>query len=83
MKIVWDEIKRRANLDKHGLDFADLDEAFFAAALVVPAKDGRQMAIGMFRGEVVIATVFAPLGTEAISIVSMRRADRAERRLLP
>ena len=26
MKIVWDEPKRLANLDKHGLDFADLNE---------------------------------------------------------
>ena len=23
MKVVWDEAKRRANLKKHGLDFAD------------------------------------------------------------
>jgi len=30
MKIVWDEPRRLANLDKHGLDFADLDELFFA-----------------------------------------------------
>jgi uncharacterized DUF497 family protein len=29
MKIVWDEPKRLANLDKHGLDFADLNETFF------------------------------------------------------
>jgi len=24
MKVLWDEPKRLANLDKHGLDFADL-----------------------------------------------------------
>lgn len=36
--IVWDERKRLANLDKHGLDFADLDEDFFLNALVLPAK---------------------------------------------
>jgi uncharacterized DUF497 family protein len=29
MQIVWDEPKRLANLDKHGLDFADLNETFF------------------------------------------------------
>jgi len=28
VKIVWDEPKRLANLDKHGLDFADLDLGF-------------------------------------------------------
>lgn len=44
--IVWDEPKRQSNLAKHGLDFADLDEAFFLSALVVPAKNGRHMAIG-------------------------------------
>jgi uncharacterized protein len=36
MKIVWDEPKRLANLDKHGLDFADLNETFFDTALVLP-----------------------------------------------
>lgn len=32
MKIVWDEPKREANLFKHKLDFADLDETFFENA---------------------------------------------------
>jgi len=36
MRIVWDEPKRLANLDKHGLDFADLNETFFDSALVLP-----------------------------------------------
>jgi len=39
MKIVWDEPKRLANLDKHGLDFADLNETFFDNALVVPSHN--------------------------------------------
>ena len=30
MKIVWDEPKR---LDKHGLDFADLNETFFDSSV--------------------------------------------------
>jgi uncharacterized DUF497 family protein len=34
LKIVWDESKRLANLAKHGLDFADLNETFFDKALV-------------------------------------------------
>lgn len=29
MRIVWDEHKRLVNIDRHGMDFADLDEAFF------------------------------------------------------
>jgi uncharacterized DUF497 family protein len=39
MKIIWDEPKRLANLDKHGLDFADLNETFFDNALVVPSHE--------------------------------------------
>lgn len=82
MKIVWEENKRQANLEKHkGFDFADLTVEFFEVATIVPAKNGRYMAIGEFRGETVIATIFAPLGAEAISIISMRRASRKERML--
>jgi len=46
MRIVWDELKRQANLAKHGLDFADLNEAFFANALVIPGKNHRWRGIG-------------------------------------
>ena len=79
--IVWDEPKRQTNLADRGLDFADLDEAFFLDAVVVPAKRGRFMAIGWF-GEAILAVVFAPLGTEGLSVVSMRPASRKERALL-
>lgn len=81
MKIVWDEPKRLANLDKHGLDFADLDEAFFDTALVIPSyKRKRWIAVGAsIRG--VIVVVFARLGREGVSIISMRPASRSERKL--
>ena len=46
MKIVWDEPKRLANLDRHGLDFADLNEAFFDSALVLPSHHKRWPGIG-------------------------------------
>lgn len=82
MKIVWDEPKRIANLDKHGLDFADLNEAFFENALVIPAHHAskRWVAIGVsIRG--VIVVVFARLGREGVSVISMRPASRYERKL--
>lgn len=81
MMIVWDEPKRQQNLTKHGLDFADLDLEFFLAAQIRPARHGRIMAIGEFDGQIVIAVIFAPLGSEAISLISMRPASRKERRL--
>ena len=80
MKVVWDEPKRLANLKKHGLDFADLDLSFFERSVFVPAKDGRLIAIG--RLTIATTVVFAPLGSEAISIISMRPASAAERSLL-
>lgn len=82
MKIVWDEPKRLANLDKHGLDFADLNETFFDSALVIPShnRSRRWVAIGVsIRG--VIVVVFARLGREGVSIISMRPASRSERKL--
>ena len=80
--IAYDEHKRQANLAKHGLDFADLTEDFFLSAMVIPAHHDRFMAIGEFEGQIVIAVVFAPLGSEAISVISMRPASRKERKLL-
>ena len=81
MLIFWDEPKRRSNIAKHGYDFADLEEGFFLFTVVVPAAKGRHMAIGKLANDV-ITVVFAYLGTEGLSIVSMRKADRNERRLL-
>jgi uncharacterized DUF497 family protein len=82
MKIVWGEPKRLANLDKHGLDFADLNETFFDTALVIPShnKGKRWIAVGVsIRG--VIVVVFARLGREGVCIISMRPASRSERKL--
>jgi uncharacterized protein len=80
MIIVWDEPKRLANIDKHGIDFADISEAFFLSAMVRPAKAGRWSAIGQLDGAIVV--IFAVLGGEGISIVSARPASRRERSLL-
>ena len=68
MKIVWDEPKRLTNL-------------FFNRAVVYPAKLGRLMAIATFGG-VTISVIFKPLGSEAISIITMRRASAYERTLI-
>lgn len=78
MLIVWDEPKRKANLAKHGMDFADLDVEFLLGALVIPAKQGRFKAMGRF-ADGTIAVIFATLGTEAISLISMRPASKQER----
>jgi uncharacterized DUF497 family protein len=40
------------------------------------------MAIGEFNGQIIVAVVFKPLGSEAISVISMRPASTKERKLL-
>ena len=79
MQISFDEPKRLQNIAKHGLDFADLDVEYFAGSIIVPAKLGRSMAIGILTDDV-IATVFLKLGSQGLSIVSMRPASRKERK---
>ena len=81
MEITWDEPKRQANIAKHGLDFADLNEAFFENAVIRLAKKNRYRAIGHVAPGVV-AVIFATLGREGVSVVSMRPANRRERSLL-
>ncbi|MCB5412450.1 BrnT family toxin [Pseudogemmobacter faecipullorum] len=81
MQIVWDEPKRQANIAKHGYDFADLSPDFFLGAKVVQAKERRWMAIGCF-SDGTIAVVFVTLGSEGLSVISMRAASKKERELL-
>lgn len=80
MEIVWDEPKRLTNLARHGLDFADLDEAFFRDALIIPSRANRLTAVGRFGGGM-ITVIITTLGLEGISVISMRPASSRERRL--
>lgn len=75
VKIVWDEPKRMANLAKHGFDFADLTVAFFKAATIVTARQGRLAAIGKLPDAVIV--IF-----EAVSVISRRPASAREARLV-
>lgn len=81
MRIVWDELKRLKNLRERDLDFAWLEAGFFAEATVVPTRLGRYKAIGWF-DDYPTTVIFKPLGTEAISVISMRHASRKERTVL-
>lgn len=81
MIILWDELKRVSNLAKHGLDFATLTVDFFEAALITKAKADRLKAVGQLPDGTIVV-IFATLGSEAISVISMRPANRSERRLI-
>lgn len=79
--IFWGQPERQINLARHGLDFVDLEEWFFLDAVTVPARENRYMAIGRLN-DGSIAVVFALLGTEGVSVISMRPAGRKERSML-
>ena len=85
MRIVFDEVKRVANLDKHGLDMADFEGGFdFVTALEFEAYTSRTgrarfALIGYFNGVLVVVAIVSPLGSEALSLVSLRPANVMER----
>lgn len=79
MKILWDEPKRFTNIEDHGLDFADAEHFDWVSSLVRPSHSRRFRAIGMLNNRLV-AIIFAPVGTEAVSIISMRHASKNERK---
>ena len=81
MEIVWDDTKRLTNLDKHKLDFADLTPEFFVAAIIQPTRSRRFKAIAR-NGDLIISVVFSMLGSQALSIISMRPASKKEKELL-
>ncbi|MBV8448800.1 MAG: BrnT family toxin [Hyphomicrobiales bacterium] len=82
--MVWDEAKRQANMDVHGYDFVDALRFPWDRAKVRETRPGlhgnkRFQAIGPMDGQLV-SIVFGTLGTEGVSVLSMRPAGKKERR---
>ena len=79
MKIVWDEHKRIANLQKHGLDFDDVYFFDWDTALITKGHSNRLKAVGRYDDGTAVV-IYATLGTEATSIISFRTAGEKERK---
>ena len=79
MKIVWDELKQLEDMRKHGFDFAALDLRFFEQSAIIPATSNRSKALGVISDRILVV-IFFKLGREGISVISMRPADRNERK---
>ena len=78
----WDEDKRKANVKKHGVDFAamerfDWTSAVFGAPQVVD-NEMRESAIGFIDTDLYMA-VYTDRG-DATRIITLRRANRKERK---
>jgi uncharacterized DUF497 family protein len=81
---VWDEHKRSRNVERHGIDFADAEMFDWETAAVNETYRSvrgrpRYKATG-FIAEILVSLIFSPLGSQAISAISLRPASRKERR---
>jgi uncharacterized protein len=74
-------------LAKHHLDFAEFEDGFdFRTVVVLEARRSesgriRWKLIGEMRGVKIVAAIVSPLGSEALSLVSLRQANPMERKL--
>jgi len=84
MDFEWNEAKNRANIRKHGLDFAWAEEMFRGPLLVRPDTredygEERWIGIGTIESRITFV-VFAEPIPNTIRIISLRRADHEERK---
>ncbi len=84
MRFEWDEAKRRANLRKHGFDFADVEEMFLGTLLVEPdlrdeCGEARWAGLGLISG-CAAKVVFVERGPDVVRIISLRKATSRERK---
>lgn len=80
---VWDEAKRRLNLRKHGIDFADVGKIF--RGVTFTAEDTREdygeqrfLTLGLLEDQVV--SIAHTEQGEEIRIISIRKATKHEAR---
>jgi len=83
MIFEWDEAKNRANMRKHGLDFADAAEMFRGSLVVEPDTredygEKRWRGIGSI-GALTTVIIFTERARDTIRIISLRKAHREER----
>jgi len=84
MRFAWDEAKRKSNLAKHGLGFAEAYRVF-AGPLVLfedPRLDygeQRMIAVGLLDSLVVL--IVHVESDETVRIISFRKADKHETNL--
>jgi uncharacterized DUF497 family protein len=81
MRYIWDEAKRKANLKKHGLDFADAEKVFVGPMVLF--EDSRenyseQRMIGIGLLDCLVVLIVHVEADETIRIISMRKADTDE-----
>lgn len=82
-RILWDEVKRQANLDKHGLDFIDaamvLESPYRLDVGSMRGGEPRMQSFAYVFDVLAVLTVVHVARGEALRIVSFRPASEEER----
>ena len=84
MSLEWDQNKNIINIKKHGIDFDDADKIFKNPILTkiderIDYKEKRWIGIGRLE-KVTVVLIFTKRGKK-IRIISMRKANKIERRI--
>ncbi len=84
MKFSWDKEKRKENIKKHGLDFADAGIVF--SGVTITLEDDRNfygeqrfVTIGMLQS--IIVVIVHTEDNNDIRVISMRKATKNEQKL--
>ncbi len=81
MNFIWDENKRLSNIEKHGLDFQDVEQVFNSPLILFEDNrfdygEQRMVAIGLL--SVTVVVVVHVENDNTIRIISMRKASKPE-----
>lgn len=84
MKIEWDETKRRENIARHGLDFADAWQLFEHPTVTWPDDrfdygEERWISIGILKATVIALLAFTERDPDIVRIISLRKAKKHEK----
>ncbi len=85
MRFEWDEQKNQTNIEKHGLDFADVHKVFDNPMIIQldnrhEYSEDRWIGMGLLNHLVVVVVYIEQDKQEIIRIISMRKALKYERR---
>jgi len=81
MRFEWDEAKRRSNIKRHGIDFADLAEVFRAEVVTLvddrfDYDEDRLLTLALLKGRVI--AISHTETDEVIRFISARKALKNE-----
>jgi len=84
MRFEWDEAKRLSNIEKHGIDFADVPAMFDGTVVTIADErfdygENRYITLGLLKYRVIV--VAHTDENNVIRIISARKATKNEEKL--